>query len=65
MVLRAASRLFVYSIMLCWSEGDMVPVEERTVDGTSEKKGLLTILWALAYPSVHVSRSALNFSLLL
>ena len=65
MVLRAALRLFVCSIMLCWSEGDMVPVEERTVDGMPEKKGLLTMLWALAYPSVRVRCSALNFSLLL
>jgi hypothetical protein len=38
-VLRAALRLCVYSIMLLWSEGDMVPVEERTVDGMPGKKG--------------------------
>ena len=48
LVLRAASRLYLYSIMLCWAEGDMVPVEERTVDGTPGENGLLTMLWALS-----------------
>ncbi len=56
-VLRAVSKLFVYPIMLCWSDGDMVPVVERTVDGTPEKEGSLTMLWALAYPSVRVRHS--------
>ena len=60
----AASRLCVYSIMLCWSACDMVPVEERTVDVMSWKKGWLTMLWALAYPPMQVRCSTLIFSYL-